>query len=59
MEEKELKMKFRCDCGGHLLEITLSRSKKFPMASVAIYDTYGKTRRLKKPKLVADEVRNE
>ena len=50
-------MKFRCDCGDHLLELKLECGK-FPILAVAIYRIHSLNtgRKLKKPKLEADVV---
>ena len=43
-------MKFRCSCEGHILEVTKSKDEFW----VGIYEIYGKIKKHKKPKLIAD-----
>ncbi len=53
-------MKFKCDCGGHILQITYDKPvKKFPLPSIAveIFDIYSpKGRKYKHPKSRADVI---
>lgn len=57
--KKKLTKTFSCDCGGHLIKFEYnSATKKFPFSllSIQIYNTLGKYRKLKNPKLEADVV---
>ena len=54
-----MKKKFICDCNCHMIEFTYDKAtKRFPFGvlSIAIYDLFGKVKKLKKPKLLADVV---
>ena len=46
--------KFKCDCEGHLLEVSDFSYKGVKGLSLCIYNIYGKYRKYKNPKLIAD-----
>jgi len=51
-------MKIKCECQGHLLEISLDVKPKSiqPNLSIIVYDLFGKYKPYKKPKLLGDVV---